>query len=156
MCRIVPTRRSMIMLLPLVKIGETTDKVYNISLISYCGVTSFGEQTGGYFDTYVNQQLIGFQIGDSLWGVQELPTTLIDIQVNSELHLFPNPTNNIIYTDFTIINPLRYSIYNLQGQIIQDGILTENYLSVSDLTCGVYILELRNTENIFRGKFMKE
>ena len=137
-------------------IGEVTDVSYNISLNSFCGINSFGKEAGGWYFSYENQHLIGFQIGDSIWGAQELPTSIIENDLQSELIVFPNPVSNIIYTGITITHPLQYSIYNLQSQLIKNGMLTENTISVADITSGIYLLEIRDDENVYRGKFVVE
>lgn len=132
---------------------EATDSYYSTTLNSFSGVTSF---FSAFIWESMANQLIGFQIGDSIWGAQELPTTIFNISVESEINLYPNPASNNISLQISITHPWQYAIYNIQGQLIINGMLTENTISVSELTSGMYILEVRDNESVYRGKFIKE
>ncbi|MBK8486284.1 MAG: T9SS type A sorting domain-containing protein [Bacteroidetes bacterium] len=128
---------------------------YGFTLHSFAGLTyrsNYFEVAG---DGIISYRLIGYQIGDITWGELDFPTEINQLRKN-EIELFPNPATNIIYTGITITHPLQYSIYNLQSQLIKNDVLTENTISVSDLTSGIYLLEIRDDENVYRGKFIVE
>lgn len=77
-----------------------------------------------------------------------------------QVQLFPNPTQEQFYLQSQ--QPLlRYAIYQLNGQLIQQGSLSqsqENYqIAVPNLPAGLYILQLENEQQeVFYQKFRKQ
>ena len=133
-------------------ISYASDATFSYALNSFSGIYQYNQSVFGF---YPANMLIGYKIGDVTWGELDFPTEINQLRKN-EIEIFPNPATNIIYTGITITRPLQYSIYNLQSQLINNGMLTENTISVSDITSGVYLLEIRDDENMYHGKFIKE
>lgn len=72
----------------------------------------------------------------------------------NEFNLYPNPTNSKLYLD-TSISAKNLSIYDLTGK---EQIISWNseYIDVSDLVNGLYILKLTDTNNqTYYNKFLK-
>ena len=100
------------------------------------------------------------------WDCQSLITTVAQLadpsmaQNAQQVQLFPNPTQ----AQFYLQSPqplLRYAIYQLNGQLVQQGSLNnsqENYqIAVPHLPAGLYILQLENEEQeVFYQKFRKQ
>ena len=73
---------------------------------------------------------------------------------NIKLTVYPNPVKDImtidVFDDVKTVN-----IYNLQGILMQES--TQKTFSLSDLSSGIYILEVKFTEGgVSRIKFVKE
>ena len=73
---------------------------------------------------------------------------------NIKLTVYPNPVKDIMTIDgFEDVKTV--NIYNLQGILMQQ--LTQKTFSLSDLSSGIYILEVKFTEGgVSRIKFVKE
>jgi hypothetical protein len=72
--------------------------------------------------------------------------------VTMALALYPNPvTNNFrLVLSVAPANPLHYTIQNVSGQILQNGIIftREQWLSAGALAAGVYVLNLENGQSV--------
>jgi len=82
--------------------------------------------------------------------------------VNPEIHgvkttVYPNPVENTLYwqgvEDF---NQGRYRIINVLGQVIAEGYVKTDHISVSQLNAGWYVMELHCTKKIVRIPFVKK
>ena len=97
--------------------------------------------------------IITQQVGPTL-----APETLMETEgMEVEIQLYPNPASAILHVetgdDAEFIN-----IYSLQGKLIQrltaNGRLNE--IQLSGLASGMYVLEVRTAEEVYRRKFVKE
>jgi len=59
----------------------------------------------------------------------------------SHLNLFPNPAENTLYLTGNNIIGKKYSIENIQGKVIKNGIISSQ-IDISTLQSGVYLLNL--------------
>lgn len=60
--------------------------------------------------------------------------------------IYPNPASELIYIDVPDgIQDVKYQIYSIRGEKIKEGIITQNFISVSELIPGIYLL--KNTVN---------
>ena len=85
---------------------------------------------------------------------------------NSEVVLFPNPNNgsfqlNNITADFFGRNEIKLQVFDLNGRILQQKILSDDdmpncKIDLHDLTSGIYIVKLSSIENSRDIKFVKE
>ena len=68
------------------------------------------------------------------------------------LTLYPNPVTNTFKLELSTIpaKPLNYSIQNVSGQVVQNGIIysREQWLETSRLPAGVYVLSLENGQAV--------
>ncbi len=68
-----------------------------------------------------------------------------DNQINLELSVFPNPTTDFVNISLTGVNSgYSVNLYSITGQVVKRETYTgqENRLQVSDLTNGIYLLEV--------------
>lgn len=56
----------------------------------------------------------------------------------SDLRIFPNPTNGIIF----ISEKVEYELYSILGELVRKG--NDNTLDISELENGIYVLECKN------------
>jgi len=80
--------------------------------------------------------------------------TLAEISV-SEFSIYPNPSNNQL-TIKGEMDFVSFSIFDLTGRMVNDGLITNKIISVSNLENGIYILKLVNSNGeIAEQKFVK-
>ena len=85
----------------------------------------------------------------------DLSTSLEDIEITESMMLFPNPVQSTLQVKFAEnVNSRDYTIYNTIGQVMKQGTLNQadNYLSIRDLSSGIYFLATENSV----GKFVKK
>ncbi len=72
----------------------------------------------------------------------------------SHLHIFPNPTNNLI--NFDIENPTSttITIHDVQGKYISTQHLQDKRLSVGHFNSGIYFYQLSHNGEMYSGKFI--
>jgi hypothetical protein len=92
-----------------------------------------------------------------LWVKDSTTTTGIKEQFLSQLHIFPNPSTDIIHIQSTYNEQLLYDIYNSLGEIVSTGNCF-NQIDVSKLPIGPYLLFLKDKNNrkLTTNKFLKE
>ena len=74
---------------------------------------------------------------------------------NDDIVLFPNPSEGIInITGLT--QPAVVKIYSIQGQLLKSFKQVENTIDILDLKPGIYILNLREGNQILVRKVVKE
>ena len=72
------------------------------------------------------------------------------------LNLYPNPVESVLNVSMNVTNKATYRIYNMIGQEIKTGNLTENEINVSNFKSGVYIFEVKDEEKTVIKKFLKK
>ncbi len=74
-------------------------------------------------------------------------------QIDLEVSLYPNPTTDFINIALTgVNNGYSINVYSVTGQIVKSETYTsqENRLQVSDLSDGMYLLEIIDTDSSTR------
>lgn len=69
--------------------------------------------------------------------------------------LYPNPAKNEIFMDSEELS-LKYKIYDLSGRIVDENSLRNSKINISNLSNGIYVVELANDEFMQRVKIIKE
>ena len=96
------------------------------------------EQSSGDFAYYINAKL---QVDDfSL----------------ARIELFPNPATNFLNINYSGGLDLSARIFTIDGWLIKKIQILQDQLDVSDLTNGVYFLEISNTEGKTVKRFVKQ
>lgn len=80
--------------------------------------------------------------------------TDIEIPQQVDLHIFPNPADDMI--TFDLKNPIAASLtlWDAQGKHVDTQILQNNQLPVNQLNSGVYFYELFYDGEMYSGKFI--
>lgn len=76
------------------------------------------------------------------------------VQINSPVTIYPNPTTGQLIIDAGDMHPLRTSVYDINGQKILDKTYTRQ-LDISALAAGLYLIELSDGNTTERNKFVK-
>jgi hypothetical protein len=75
------------------------------------------------------------------------------------IHIYPNPATDRLYIQCSqTLSGAEYEIFNLNGQLMMEGILKDNiiYLNNRNLAAGKYILVLRQNEEMKTFSFIKK
>ncbi len=72
----------------------------------------------------------------------------------AEVNIYPNPANDKVYVDYN--KPIQVAVYNIAGSMLKSKMIhsSYDYISVSDLQPGVYLIRSQN-DNTFARKFIK-
>ena len=73
----------------------------------------------------------------------------------TEIKLYPNPTTSILNVS-SVTENATFKVYNLLGQTMMNGKLSNNSIDVSNFSAGVYILELTDKNTITTNRFIKQ
>jgi hypothetical protein len=73
----------------------------------------------------------------------------------TEIKLYPNPTSSILNVS-SISENTTFKVYNLLGQTILNGRISNNFIDVSNFSAGVYILELTDKDTTTTNRFIKQ
>jgi hypothetical protein len=107
-----------------------------------------------------NDKIILYDIGYSTTASNGITAGQMNLtsvnEVNSiDIKIYPNPCQNLISIDWpNSYNSVRYSIADLNGKLLLNGVNTPN-IDLSILASGTYILTIGDGQNIARKKFTK-
>jgi len=81
-------------------------------------------------------------------------TNINNIRYN-KINLYPNPVSDNIYFN-SEDNFNNYKIYDVLGNVIDEGLIQFKHIPVINLKSGIYIIELfTNSQTVYRNKFIK-
>lgn len=84
-------------------------------------------------------------------------TTNKSIEIKpDELMVYPNPSSERIYIKRLKISDAQYTIFNVQGIQVKEGVMTGNEINISDLYNGLFIIVIQNDQKTYYGKFIKK
>jgi hypothetical protein len=69
-----------------------------------------------------------------------------------------NPVERYIEFELTIPMDLTFSLFDIEGRLVKEGIVNNNSILASQLNSGIYLLQLQNRAgfNVFEGKIIKK
>ena len=80
-----------------------------------------------------------------------------ELYENDGVIFYPNPTNGIIQIDGNHLEDWELNVWNTTGILLKRYQIIENgQIDISQLPCGMYFLELRNKDQVFVEKIIKE
>lgn len=88
-----------------------------------------------------------------LGGVLPSSVNVEEHELTTNISIHPNPTQDILYIDFSEITrePVSVNILNLNASTVYSSLINYGSIDISHLTDGMYIMELRNAEGKFLG-----
>ena len=90
----------------------------------------------------------GFMTGQYTWGYRTQSVGIKD-HSNQSIELYPNPADDQIVVEHNLSSgKLQYEIYNLEGQLVQNGSLVRSTVSTKDLISGTYVICIKDEEHI--------
>ena len=81
------------------------------------------------------------------------------VYANESLIISPNPAFDYLFIELpeTILEPMEVSLFDFQGRLMDQFILSENQvIKLKDLPPGMYVLKAIDDEKIYTGKFVKQ
>ncbi|MBK3516099.1 T9SS type A sorting domain-containing protein [Carboxylicivirga marina] len=79
-----------------------------------------------------------------------------EIQKNNEIQVYPNPINDFVYVSLSSrATQYQYQIFNLSGEVVQEGLLDSNKINGSSLRSGVYVLNILSQSESYSIKVVK-
>jgi hypothetical protein len=84
----------------------------------------------------------------------------IESENANKILVYPNPANDRLYLQFkstTNYEKTRFTIVDLMGRVIIENTLNANeYIDISNLTEGIYMIRFIEGDNVFTTKFIKQ
>jgi len=80
---------------------------------------------------------------DKLEFVSNVEIVSTEERLSQEVIIYPNPSNGIFNIQ-TTAQDLNYVVMSVQGKIVQQGLLTQNEINLSNYPKGIYFLHLSN------------
>lgn len=80
-------------------------------------------------------------------------TATADAKAILPLRIFPNPVSDAFYVD-GIDNEYTYSILDFTGKIVVRNVTSDNYVSVSSLSEGVYVIRIEQDGKVYMTRFV--
>jgi len=85
--------------------------------------------------------------------LNETPTSIVNLEAKAVLNAYPNPTEGILFFDKQVTGTL--SVTNLVGQEIINKVLSdENQINLSDISKGMYTLNIKLEDNTMVSKII--
>lgn len=112
-----------------------------------------------------NSKLIAGTFSRSIWSIDiadlaSPPVGIEDLNNNFSMDftIYPNPVRNSLQLKDIELNSIEgYSIYNMNGQVIQEATALNSSINVEELSAGTYFLVLTNTDGLKgRQQFTKQ
>lgn len=134
----------------------TNDNIFNV-------LDGFDNNVNDLFITESNKVLVSgifttYQ-GNSVKKVIQLLGNSNSLSVSSfkkeNLVFYPNPSKNKIFIPLSKNNNLSYKVYSILGKEVYSGILTNDFLDISELTKGIYYVYLKNNSEEIKFKIIK-
>lgn len=87
----------------------------------------------------------------------DFTSSLDDQDFVEKLNVFPNPVGDILNIDLIIKSGLDYEVFitDIMGATVTKVSKNTNFLQVSDLSSGMYLLNVRTKDGVFAHKFTK-
>ena len=79
---------------------------------------------------------------------------ITELDLNKSISIYPNPTNNTLFITSTSQQLQTLAVYNLSGQKLLEQSFTPQ-IDVTNLTNGVYFIEVKSKEDLVRKRFLK-
>ena len=108
-----------------------------------------------YNKQYMNSGLLQRQEGFSVRCVKTDVGTHAELLADKELKIYPNPIENGFYLPENV-TVSEIIISDLQGAVLMKIADFDNYVTISSLASGVYVLQLRTEEGVFKTKLLKK
>lgn len=83
-------------------------------------------------------------------------TSLTDLSEENQFHLYPNPTNNLLYVQVPEGSTLRLIDLNGRTLTSRTASSSEEQLDLSALAAGVYLLEVNSEGQLYHERIVKE
>jgi hypothetical protein len=73
-----------------------------------------------------------------------------------DIEIYPNPVANFMMVYLKDKKMQSYTILNMTGQVVSEGLVKENTINVSSLNAGVYFIRFTSDKKVLMQKFVKQ
>lgn len=82
----------------------------------------------------------------------EIMVTSIIESLDNEIKAFPNPTDGLLYLKTTFSGGMSYQVFNLLGNDIDHGLITqsESLISLNNLDPGIYLIKVVEGQSVIK------
>ena len=77
------------------------------------------------------------------------PSMIIDHIVGA-INVYPNPTDGILYIGGENMNMVKYSLYSIDGRLVQQDNITNSQIDISKQPKGAYLLKIETKESVLQ------
>ena len=141
----------------------TTDTIalpsHTYSTAGYYNICLTITDSAGCTHTYCDSSYLSKNIDAMVYVNVILPTGITESSLNKSFLIYPNPASDYLTLKFAQnTSKAEIKIYNLLGELKSTSrkSSTESVIDISDLSNGVYIIEVATEKNITRQKFIKQ
>jgi len=105
-----------------------------------------------------NEQLWRNEFAEAyLWLFSDYISSIPENQLGNQLIISPNPAVNYIsFGDFVASQTDSVLVVDARGSVVVNTKLKDNSLDVSQLKSGVYLVQIKQKDIVYEGKFVKE
>ncbi|MDR6459663.1 hypothetical protein J2786_002770 [Chryseobacterium vietnamense] len=126
----------------------------SLAAVTLCGVT---------MRVISNQTMSADACSTFIYGeVEDYGVDLINLTLGVEesgksanTEIYPNPASDVLNIS-GISEASDYEIYNMAGQKVDEGKISNHHVNLHHLSKGVYFIQLKNKEKVTRLKFIKK
>ena len=87
----------------------------------------------------------------------ENPVSIREVATQKQLHLYPNPAQDVLYFGVEENRDWEYAVHDAYGRTVLIGELENNRIKLMDLQGGVYFIKMTNDKReVYSGKFLKQ
>lgn len=123
---------------------DTTDYILNFNP----GISSFPLDFDGYLEILNPNCTVPFSY-------LSLSTPLID-QSETSIDVYPNPSNDKLYISTYASADIEYvQVYNMNGELFSMDMSANNYLDISHLSKGIYLVKIYSNQTYRTVKILK-
>jgi hypothetical protein len=118
---------------------------YAVRLQTNCSLCSFSQGNASNFSAFIS------------YG--RPPSRKAQAREAVSLRAYPNPTTGVLKVELPELNPSRYQLRNLQGELLLSGVWEENdnaELNLADFAAGFYVLEVSQGQEYWQIKIFKQ
>lgn len=92
-----------------------------------------------------------------IFAAASLSSSLEDASFVENLNIYPNPVHDILNIEMSIKSNTEYEVFvtDIMGASVTDVNKNTNYLNVSNLSSGMYFLNVRTKDGVYTHKFTK-
>lgn len=89
--------------------------------------------------------------------MSQTPISINEIQIENNIFVFPNPSNNFIDIETTLTD-YSLSVFDIMGKLIftENSSQNKTRINISNFSNGIYFLQLSSGDKIISKKFIKE
>jgi DNA-binding beta-propeller fold protein YncE len=137
-------------------------KIYKIELTTFSTLDTIDVPGGPHAMglTYDGQYLwIANNISDSIYQIDIGNVSTSDFSISpkeNKISIFPNPSSGKLTIASNHLSKYKINIINTSGVLLKSFQLSANTIDISNLSQGVYFLQLYNEEETINKKFIKQ